>query len=67
MADGVDTVCEILDVLDTLLLVARADRAPIRAVALLELARKGMHAYLEPLDGGKNNTARNLISVHNFR
>ena len=41
---------EICDVLDTLILIAKHDRAPVRAVSLLEQARSELQDYLDKTD-----------------
>jgi hypothetical protein len=51
MSDGsVEAAREICDVLDTLLLIAKHDRAPMRAVSLLEQARSELQDYLNKAD-----------------
>jgi hypothetical protein len=51
MSDSsVDAAREICDVLDTLLIVAKHDRAPMRAISLLEQARSELQDYLDKTD-----------------
>ena len=50
MTDAIETMREICDVLDALVLMAKLDRAPLRAVALLERARAETKAYLDKVD-----------------
>ena len=51
MSDSsVDAAREICDVLDALLLIAMYDRAPLRAVSLLEQARSELENYLDKID-----------------
>lgn len=47
---SVEAVRETCDVLDTLLVVAKHDRAPMRAISLLERARSQMQAHLDQID-----------------
>jgi hypothetical protein len=44
---SVEAACEICDVLDTLLFIAKHDSAPMRAVSLLEQARSELQDYLD--------------------
>jgi hypothetical protein len=50
MTDATDTLREICDVLDALILMVKLDRAPVRAVAILERAQSETKAYLEKFD-----------------
>jgi hypothetical protein len=51
MSDSsVDAAREICDVLDTLLIVAKHDRAPMRAISVLEQARSELQDYLDKTD-----------------
>lgn len=45
-----DAAREICDVLDTLLVIAKHDCAPMRAVSLLEEARSELQDYLDRTD-----------------
>jgi hypothetical protein len=51
MSDSsVDAAREICDVLDTLLLIANIDHAPMRAISLLEQARSELQEYIHKTD-----------------
>ena len=51
MSDSsVDAALEICDVLDTLLLIANVDHAPMRAISLLEQARSELQDYVDKTD-----------------
>jgi ribosomal protein S15P/S13E len=51
MSDSsVEAALEICDFLDTLLLIAKHDRAPMRAISLLEQARSELQDYLDKTD-----------------
>ena len=46
----VEAARDLCDVLDTLLIIAKHDRAPMRAVSLLEEARSELQDYLDKTD-----------------
>jgi hypothetical protein len=51
MSDSsVDAAREICDALDTLLLIANIDHAPMRAISLLEQARSELQDYVDKTD-----------------
>jgi hypothetical protein len=50
MSNSAEAARDFCDVLDTLLLIAKHDRAPMRAVSLLEEARSEMQHYVDKID-----------------
>jgi hypothetical protein len=50
MGNSIDETRELCDDLDTLLEIARQNRAPIRALSLIERARADLQAYLDEID-----------------
>lgn len=61
MEDNIETVHEIVCVLDALIMMAKIDRAPVRAVSVLERARAEAKACLDKFDRSSDQTSEGSL------
>ena len=54
-SSSVDATRELYDDLDSLVQIAKQNRAPIRALSFIERARADLQAYLDEIDPGSSS------------